>query len=43
MYQEGGRPSKSESNYIFANYGALDLSNDDAQNPDNEVRIPIHP
>ncbi|XP_023320794.1 transcription factor CP2-like protein 1 [Eurytemora carolleeae] len=36
LKQEGGRSSKSESNYIFANYGALDLSNDDAQNPDNE-------
>ena len=27
---------KSEPQFMFSNYGALDLSNDDAQHPDSE-------
>ena len=34
----GGRliSLKSEPHYVISNYGALDLSNDDAQHPDSE-------
>ena len=35
---------KSDSPYIFSNYGALDLSNDEAQHPDSEVKqTSFHP
>jgi len=37
LKQEGSRLTilKPESQYLFSNYGALDLSNDEAQYPDN--------
>ena len=36
--ESGGRliSLKSEPHYVISNYGALDLSNDDAQHPDSE-------
>lgn len=42
LKQEGNRPSpsKPEHQYIFSNYGALDLSNDEAQHPDHTEDTP---
>jgi len=34
---------KSEPQYLFSNYGALDLSNDEAQHPDNTEETPSPP